>query len=334
MIAATFVHQITTAESIKAKPEASQGVRPSPPRHGEIKEVRERRSLKDSYLAGLCTRRRLEQAPPHDVATRALCAFLLLTPKTIFPSEILGSSGPARTIDSWRPIQSTRKIQNQRQLQELFHVQIASRIPFEIRGPLHVQDTVSIQGWHQTSTRSGSGLGSGQGKTDGPSIRPDPSPRTDCGHARELQLSGVVPATEDQSRGKPNLTWADRVRSNDGEQPMQCDLSPEHARDAEILRLKKENADLKDTLTKMANEMAKFKRMLSTMHSKTEYETTDTPVPAPIGDGLMATKRRAVVSKLKNTESQVEEIRQTLVTITESIKMVAGSVASLTESAR
>lgn len=70
------------------------------------------------------------------------------------------------------------------------------------------------------------------------------------------------------------------------------------------------------------------------MRSNTEGETTDTQVPAPIGNGPMATKRRAVVSKLKNTESQVEEIKQTLVTITENIKMVAGSVASLTESVR
>ncbi|KAH8031708.1 hypothetical protein HPB51_020087 [Rhipicephalus microplus] len=183
-----------------------------------------------------------------------------------------------------------------------------------------------------SSARSGSGLEPGQGKADAPSTRPNPSPRTDCGHARGLQLSRAVHATEDQSRGKSNLTWADRVRSNDGEQPMRCDPSPEHARDAEILRLKKKNAELKDTLTKMANEMAEFERMLSTMHSKTEGETTDTPVPAPISDGPMATKRRAVVSKLKNTESQVEEIKQTLVTITENIKMVAGSVASLTES--
>ncbi|KAH8036413.1 hypothetical protein HPB51_000336 [Rhipicephalus microplus] len=136
-----------------------------------------------------------------------------------------------------------------------------------------------------SGARSGSGLGPGQGKTDAPSTRPDPSPRTDCGHARGLQLSGAVHATEDQSRGKSNLTWADRVRSNDGEQPMQCDPSPEHARDAEILRLKKENAELKDTLTKMAYEMAEFKRMLSTMHSKAEGETTDTLVSAPIGDG-------------------------------------------------
>ncbi|KAH7942655.1 hypothetical protein HPB51_028668 [Rhipicephalus microplus] len=185
-----------------------------------------------------------------------------------------------------------------------------------------------------SNARSGSDLGRGQEKIDAPSTRPDPSPRTDCGHAWGVQLFGAVHATEDRSRGKSNLTWADRARSNDGEQPMQYDPSPEHARDAEILRLKKENAELKDTLTKMANEMAEFKRMLSTKHSKTEGETTDTPVPAPIGDGPMATKRRAVLSKLKNTESQVEEIKETLVTITENIRMVAGSVASLAESVR
>ncbi|KAH7975521.1 hypothetical protein HPB52_002617 [Rhipicephalus sanguineus] len=73
----------------------------------------------------------------------------------------------------------------------------------------------------------------------------------------------------------------------------------------------------------MANEMAEFKKMLSALHSNTERET-DTPVPVPAGEGPMATKRRAVV----------EEIKQTLVTITANIKMVAESVASLTESVR
>ncbi|XP_075737100.1 uncharacterized protein LOC119160759 isoform X3 [Rhipicephalus microplus] len=61
-----------------------------------------------------------------------------------------------------------------------------------------------------SGARSGSGLGPGQGNTDAPSTRPDPSPRTDCEHARRLQLAGAVHATEDHSRGKSNLTWANR----------------------------------------------------------------------------------------------------------------------------
>ncbi|KAH8039546.1 hypothetical protein HPB51_007448 [Rhipicephalus microplus] len=125
-----------------------------------------------------------------------------------------------------------------------------------------------------SGARFGSSLGPGQRKNDTPSTRPDPSPRADCGHTRGLRLSGAVHDTEDQSRGKSNLTWADRVRSNDGEQPTQCDPSPGHARDAEISRLKQKNAELKDTLTKMANEMAEFKRMLSTMRSNTEENGT------------------------------------------------------------
>ncbi|KAH8025036.1 hypothetical protein HPB51_002932 [Rhipicephalus microplus] len=72
-----------------------------------------------------------------------------------------------------------------------------------------------------------------------PSTRPDPSPRADCGHIRGVQLSGAVHDTEDQSRGKSNLTWADRVRSNDGKQPMQCDPSPEHARDTDDTTIEK-----------------------------------------------------------------------------------------------
>ncbi|KAH7967599.1 hypothetical protein HPB52_000553 [Rhipicephalus sanguineus] len=140
-----------------------------------------------------------------------------------------------------------------------------SKVLFEIRGTLQVQDTVRILDPYRPGYKYASGL----------------------------QLSTAVQANEDQGRKKSNLTWADRVRSSDGEQPMQCDPPPEHARDAEPIRL-----------------------------------------PVPAGEGPMETKRRAVVSKLRNTESQVEEIKQTLVTITVNIKMVAETVASLTESVR
>ncbi|KAL1439191.1 hypothetical protein MTO96_047407 [Rhipicephalus appendiculatus] len=176
-----------------------------------------------------------------------------------------------------------------------------------------------------SQARSESSSRPDQGRTDAAGTGPDPSPRADYGHANE-----------DQGRRKSNLTWADRVRRNDGEEPMQCDPPPEyaHAMDAEVSRLRKENAELQDTVSKITNEMAEIKRMLSAMHRNTERETPDAPVPVPVGDGPMATKRSAVVSKFKNTESQVEDIKQTLVTITENIQMVAGSVVSLTESVR
>ncbi|KAH8037838.1 hypothetical protein HPB51_017338 [Rhipicephalus microplus] len=59
--------------------------------------------------------------------------------------------------------------------------------------------------------RFGCSLGPGLVKTAAPNTRPDSLPRTDCGHARGPQLSEAVHATEDQSSGKSNLTWADRV---------------------------------------------------------------------------------------------------------------------------
>ncbi|KAL1473812.1 hypothetical protein MTO96_021789 [Rhipicephalus appendiculatus] len=167
-----------------------------------------------------------------------------------------------------------------------------------------------------SQARSESSSTPDQGRTDAAVTGPDPSPRADYGDANE-----------DQGRKKSNLTWADMVRSNDGEQPI-------HARDADVSRLRKENSEIKDTVSKMTNEMAEIKRMLSAMQSNTERETPDTPVPAPVGDGPMAAKRRAVVSKLKNTECEVEDIKQTQFTITENIQMVAKSVASLTESVR
>ncbi|KAH7958045.1 hypothetical protein HPB51_027970 [Rhipicephalus microplus] len=176
--------------------------------------------------------------------------------------------------------------------------------------------------------------GPGQGRTDAPSTGPGPSPRADCGHARELHQSAAVHATKAQSRSMSNLTWAERVRSNEGQQPIQCNPPPEHARDAEILRMKKKNTVLNDMLSKSTNEMAEFKRRLSTMHSNTEGETNDTLVAAPIGDGPMAPKRRVVVSKLKNTEFQVKEIMETLATNTKNIRLVARSVASPTDSVR
>ncbi|KAH8041743.1 hypothetical protein HPB51_017563 [Rhipicephalus microplus] len=253
-------------------------------------------------------------------------------------AQRLSSAGPARTIRSWRPIQIMKRSRTRGSCRSrsTFRLRLGSRS----RSRAHSVSRTRSQSKSGIRPRPSSGahfrssLGPGQGKPDAPSTRPDPLPRADCGHARGLKLSGAAHDTEDRSRGKSHLAWADRVRSNDGELPMQCYPSPEHARVAEILRLKKENAQLKDTLYKMENEMAEFKRMLSTMRSNTEGETTDTPVPAPFGDGPMAIKRRAVVSKLKNTESQIQENKQMLVTITENIKMVARSVASLTESVR
>ncbi|KAH6932900.1 hypothetical protein HPB50_010630 [Hyalomma asiaticum] len=97
-----------------------------------------------------------------------------------------------------------------------------------------------------------------------------------------------------QGRSKSNLSSAARTGSIDGEQPMQCDPPPEHARDAEVSPLRKENAALKLMVSKMAKEMAEIERVLSEMHSSTEREVTNTPVPAPAGDGSMAIKRRAV----------------------------------------
>ncbi|KAH7976867.1 hypothetical protein HPB52_020725 [Rhipicephalus sanguineus] len=159
----------------------------------------------------------------------------------------------------------------------------------------------------RSRTRSGSRARSGsssrpdQGRADAAGTCPDSSPRPGYKYASGLQPSTAVHANEDQGRKKSNLTWADRVRSSDGEQPMQCDPPPEHARHAEVSRLRKENAELKETVSKMANEMAEFKKMLNALHSNTERET-DTPVPVPAGQGPMATKRRAVVSKLKNAD--------------------------------
>ncbi|KAL1467102.1 hypothetical protein MTO96_042383 [Rhipicephalus appendiculatus] len=66
------------------------------------------------------------------------------------------------------------------------------------------------------------------GRTEATGTGPHPSPRADYGDANE-----------DQGSRKSNLTWADRVRSNDGEQPMQCDPPPEHARDAGGIAIEK-----------------------------------------------------------------------------------------------
>ncbi|KAH7967916.1 hypothetical protein HPB52_004099 [Rhipicephalus sanguineus] len=120
-----------------------------------------------------------------------------------------------------QPIQIAREIQNQRRQQEPLHIQGVSKVLFEIRGTLQVQDTVRI-------------LDPYRGRADAAGTCTDTSPRPGYKYASGLQLSTAVHANEDQGRKKSNLTWADRVRSSDGEQPMQCDPPPEHARDAEV----------------------------------------------------------------------------------------------------
>ncbi|KAH7975289.1 hypothetical protein HPB52_000004 [Rhipicephalus sanguineus] len=146
-------------------------------------------------------------------------------------------------------------------------------------------------------------------------------------------------ANADRGGRQSTLTWANTVRKStefDDDRVMHCDLPPEENRDDEIAKLKRENTELKETVNAMSRELAEIRKALVALRSGESREETraltDKPVPAPSGEGPMATKRRAVESKLKNTESQIEEMKQTLGTLADSVKTIADSVASLTAS--
>ncbi|KAL1424265.1 hypothetical protein MTO96_020338 [Rhipicephalus appendiculatus] len=148
-------------------------------------------------------------------------------------------------------------------------------------------------------------------------------------------------ANADRGGRQSTLSWANRVRKStefEDDGVMHCDLPPEENRDNEIARLKRENADLKETVNAMSRELEEIRKALVAIRSGENREETraqtDTPVPAPSGDGPMATKRRAVESKLKNTESQIEDMKQTLGALADSVKTIADSVASLTASVK
>ncbi|KAH7932972.1 hypothetical protein HPB49_005986 [Dermacentor silvarum] len=137
--------------------------------------------------------------------------------------------------------------------------------------------------------------------------------------------------------------WADLVRpksgANTGAVPAPPnDPPPEQARDAEVIRLRKENDDLKNTINRLVNEMAEIKKLVSNASGNdAAVRASETPIPAPVDGTATSSKRRAIVNQTCESgvlSAEVSEIKQTLTALADSLKQVAPSVTFLTDSVR
>ncbi|KAH7933606.1 hypothetical protein HPB49_014335 [Dermacentor silvarum] len=142
---------------------------------------------------------------------------------------------------------------------------------------------------------------------------------------------------------QPTLVWADLVRpkpgANTGAAPApRNDPPPEQARDSEVIRLRKENDDLKNTINRLVKEMAEIKKLVSNASGNdAAVRASETPIPAPVDGTATSSKRRAVVNHTCESgvlSAEVSEIKQTLTALADSLKQVAPSVTFLTDSVR
>ncbi|KAH7975152.1 hypothetical protein HPB49_024443 [Dermacentor silvarum] len=166
--------------------------------------------------------------------------------------------------------------------------------------------------------------------------------------SRGRQGSRAQPSSGPQSAStgcgrQPTLVWADLVRpkpgANTGAAPApRNDPPPEQARDSEVIRLRKENDDLKNTINRLVKEMAEIKKLVSNASGNdAAVRASETPVPAPVDGTATSSKRRAVVNQTCESgvlSAEVSEIKQTLTALADSLKQVAPSVTFLTDSVR
>ncbi|KAL1445418.1 hypothetical protein MTO96_006735 [Rhipicephalus appendiculatus] len=134
-----------------------------------------------------------------------------------------------------------------------------------------------------------------------------------------------------QKKRKSTLTWADKVRGvcETGPSRGPRDPPPEQARDAEVARLQKENAELKEMIKKMASEMSEIKKLvISHRASETAPAPTTTEVPIPASDSASAPKRRALSSK-EESGSQITEIKNMFATLTTSVQQLQQGLAQV-----
>lgn len=134
-----------------------------------------------------------------------------------------------------------------------------------------------------------------------------------------------------QMKRKSTLSWADRVRGGSEARPSRGPHGPlpEQARDAEIARLQKENADLKEMVRKMASEMTEIKKLVISQSALVKASApTAVEVPVPVSDSAGASKRRAVSSK-EESVSQTNEIKGMLATLTTSVQQLHQGLAQV-----
>ncbi|KAH7945005.1 hypothetical protein HPB49_004742 [Dermacentor silvarum] len=189
--------------------------------------------------------------------------------------------------------------------------------------------------------RSGA-RGSSRSRNASPSVTPgrsrSPSRERSRSRGRSRRRSGSRSVSRarsgssvgQQMKRKSTLSWADRVRGGGETGPSRGprDPLPEQARDAEIARLQKENADLKEMVKKMASEMTEMKLVISQSALVKASAPTAVEVPVPVSDSAGASKRRAVSSK-EESVSQTNEIKGMLATLTTSVQQLHQGLAQV-----
>ncbi|KAH7944935.1 hypothetical protein HPB49_002436 [Dermacentor silvarum] len=159
---------------------------------------------------------------------------------------------------------------------------------------------------------------------------------------RAQPLSGPQSASTRCMR-QLTLVWADLVRPKPGAntgaaRAPRNDPPPEQARDAEVICLRKENDNFKNTINRLVNEMAEMKELVSNASGNdAAVRASATPIPAPVDGTATSSKRRAVVNQTCESgvlSTEVSEIKQTLTALADSLKQVAPSVTFLTYSVR
>ncbi|KAH7940739.1 hypothetical protein HPB49_005067 [Dermacentor silvarum] len=169
----------------------------------------------------------------------------------------------------------------------------------------------------------------GRSRARGSSRSRNPSPRRSGSRSVSRARSGS--SVGQQMKRKSTLSWADRVRGGGETGPSRGprDPLPEQARDAEIARLQKENADLKEMVRKMASEMTEIKKLIISQSALVKASApTAIEVPVPVSDSAGASKRRSVSSK-EESVSQTNEIKGMLATLTTSVQQIHQGLAQV-----
>ncbi|KAH7953035.1 hypothetical protein HPB49_003998 [Dermacentor silvarum] len=155
----------------------------------------------------------------------------------------------------------------------------------------------------------------------------NPSPPVTPGRSRAWSGASVGQHIKKES----TLSWADRVRGGGKAGPSRGprDSFPEHARDAEVARLQKENADLKEMVRKMASKMTEIKKLVISHSALAKASApTATELPVTVSDSAGASKRRSVSSK-EESGSQTIEIMCMLATLTTSMQQLQQGLAQV-----
>ncbi|KAH7945596.1 hypothetical protein HPB49_013241 [Dermacentor silvarum] len=176
------------------------------------------------------------------------------------------------------------------------------------------------------------GPGRDPGLVDAPGAVPSPGPGRDPGSDTNLGPDPVPGAAKvPEPSHHPDLSPPPQAEG--GNRPSFGPIW-----DSEVIRLRKENEDLKNTINRLVKEMVEIKKLVSNASGNdAAVRASETPIPAPVDGTATSSKRRAVVNKTCESgvlSAEVSEIKQTLTALADSLKQVAPSVTFLTDSVR